>query len=82
MVLAQVGITGCAGVGDLPGLTRRDSQFRHRWRCTFPTIPLNSQLNPHKSYRAGGLSESPPRLHENAICDCRFHVDFTGAFSP
>ena len=22
---------GCAGVGDLPGLTRRDSQFRRRW---------------------------------------------------
>ena len=46
MVLAQVAITGCAGVGDLPGLTRRDSQFRRRWRSTFsddtlmfPTIP-------------------------------------------
>ena len=35
VVLAQVGITGCAGVRDLHGLTRRDAQFRRRWRCTF-----------------------------------------------
>ena len=28
VVLAQVGIIGSAGVVDLPGLTRRDSQFR------------------------------------------------------
>ena len=61
MILAQA---GRAGVGDLPGLTRRDSQFRQRRRCTFPTIPSNSQLNPQKKrVKEGsieGVRETPP----------------------
>ena len=44
--VAQEGISRTARAWViLPGLTRRDSRFRHRWRCTFPTMPLNSQLN-------------------------------------